>query len=98
MYCAESMITLDADNWWLGSCGLSGGSSGGPWVQPLIGDDGPIISVNSWGYNGEPGMAGPKLSPTTASSASCLFDAANDITLRPVSNADGQQGIHLDCL
>ena len=34
---------------------------------------GPVISVNSWGYRGSPGMAGPKLS---GSSASCLFTAA----------------------
>ncbi|MEK9719850.1 MAG: hypothetical protein VW257_02110 [Quisquiliibacterium sp.] len=37
--------------------------------------NGPIISVNSWGYTTSPGMAGPKLSGT---SASCLFDRAKD--------------------
>ena len=35
MYCAEDMQQLDQANWWLGSCGLSGGSSGGAWMQPF---------------------------------------------------------------
>jgi len=73
MYCAENMTTNGAANWWLGSCGLSGGSSGGPWVQPMAGGTGPLVSVNSWGYTRGPGMAGPKLS---GSSAQCLFTAA----------------------
>jgi hypothetical protein len=75
MYCAEDMATEGADNWWLGSCGLSGGSSGGPWVQPMdtATGSGPIMSVNSWGYSNQPGMAGPRLDD---SSASCVFDAA----------------------
>ncbi len=81
MYCAEDMTTQGADNWWLGSCGLSGGSSGGPWVQPMdeATGSGPIISVNSWGYRGgRSGMAGPILSGTTAE---CLFDAAKSSSL-----------------
>ena len=57
-------------NWWLASCGLSGGSSGGPWMQPFTNGDGSLISVNSWGYTNQPGMYGPKLSGT---SASCVF-------------------------
>ena len=68
MYCAEDMTTEGAVNWWLPSCGMSGGSSGGPWVQPMDSGagSGPIISVNSWGYTNSPGMAGPKLSGTSA--------------------------------
>ena len=73
MYCAEEMGTNGPDNLWLPSCGLSGGSSGGPWVQPMTSGSGPIISVNSWGYTTAPGMAGPILSGT---SAECVFDAA----------------------
>jgi hypothetical protein len=94
MYCAENMTTEGAYNWWLPSCGLSGGSSGGPWVQPMSGGQGPIISVNSWGYTTAPGMAGPFLDVT---SASCLFEAANATAFITVSSADGQQGIDLDC-
>lgn len=89
MYCAEDMTTEGADNWWLPSCGLSGGSSGGPWVQPMnkTAGSGDIISVNSWGYTGSPGMAGPKLAGT---SASCVW---GDAISNWVSNAaDGQAG------
>ena len=71
MYCAEDMTTTNGTiNWWLPSCGLTGGSSGGPWVQPMSGGSGPIISVNSWGYTNSPGMAGPKFYQT---STSCVF-------------------------
>ena len=35
MYCAEDMENMDAANWWLPSCDLSGGSSGGGWFQPF---------------------------------------------------------------
>lgn len=73
MYCAENLGTSGSANWWLGSCGLSGGASGGPWIQPMSNGTGPLVSVNSWGYTNLPGMAGPKLS---GSSASCVFDAA----------------------
>jgi hypothetical protein len=72
MYCAESMATEGSANWWLSQCGLSGGSSGGPWIQPMNTStgSGPVVSINSWGYSNQPGMAGPKLSGT---SAECLF-------------------------
>ena len=82
MYCAEDMTTEGPDNWWLASCELSGGSSGGPWVQPMDegSGSGPIISVNSWGYSrGKPGgMAGPFLNDNTAS---CLFTRAKTASL-----------------
>ncbi|MGH9275126.1 MAG: trypsin-like serine peptidase [Acidimicrobiales bacterium] len=83
MYCAEAMGTEGTANWWLGQCELSGGSSGGPWMQPVGGGDGPIISVNSWGYTNQPGMAGPKLS---GSSASCVFSAATTTSFASVTN------------
>lgn len=94
MYCAENMTTEGAYNWWLASCGLSGGSSGGPWIQPLVAGDGPIISVNSWGYTGSPGMAGPFLDVT---SAACLFDDAKNTDFGAVPSADGQQGVVSNC-
>ena len=79
MYCAEAMGTEGSTNWWLPHCELSGGSSGGPWIQPMDASagSGPIISVNSWGYTNQPGMAGPKLSGT---SAECLFGVATSTT------------------
>jgi Bacterial Ig-like domain len=88
MYCAEDMTQLDGANWWLGSCGLSGGSSGGSWIQPLTNGSGPLISVNSWGYTNQPGMAGPKLSGT---SASCIFTRAKSGTV--TATADGDKGV-----
>jgi len=74
-YCTDPLQNMNADNWWLPGCGLSGGSSGGPWVQPMnvSQGNGPVISVNSWGYTTQPGMAGPKLSGT---SATCVFSMA----------------------
>lgn len=92
MYCAEDMTTEGADNWWLASCGLSGGSSGGPWVQPLSNGTGPVISINSWGYTGSPGMAGPKLS----GSASCVHSTASSAAF-PAQPADGDAGYAADC-
>jgi hypothetical protein len=94
MYCAEDMTTEGADNWWVPSCGLSGGSSGGPWIQPMGNGVGPVISVNSWGYTTSPGMAGPKLSGT---SAHCVYDAAANSTAFPVSAADGDAGYAINC-
>ncbi len=90
MYCAEDMTTEGTANWWLGSCGLSGGSSGGPWVQPMntVTGIGPVISLNSWGYTGSPGMAGPKLD---SASASCVFGMAASGS-PPGSTADGEAG------
>ena len=95
MYCADVMQSLDADNWWLGNCGLSGGSSGGPWVQQmnLNTGDGPIMSVNSWGYTNQDGMAGPKLWNT---SAACVFSAAKSSSLGGTF-ADGEAGVKATC-
>jgi hypothetical protein len=78
MYCAESLATNGPDNYWLPTCGLSGGASGGPWLQPVASGDGPVMSVNSWGYTTAPGMAGPLLHGT---SASLLFEAAKSTDL-----------------
>jgi len=78
MHCQEPMATIDVVNYWLGSCDLSGGSSGGPWLQPVDGGNGPIMSVNSWGYTNQPGMAGPKLHDN---SAELLFEVARQSSL-----------------
>jgi hypothetical protein len=94
MYCADKLDFNSDVNWWLGNCGLTGGSSGGPWSQPFnVGTgNGPIISVNSWGYTGQPGMAGPKLS---GSSAACVFGIAKSTGLGTF--ADGQAGVKASC-
>lgn len=94
MYCAEDLGTEGSYNWWLASCGLSGGSSGGPWIQTMdeTSGTGSLISVNSWGYTTSPGMAGPILSGT---SAGCVFAAAQTST--PGSNSDGNAGLAAAC-
>jgi hypothetical protein len=97
MYCAEDMTTEGSVNWWLPSCDLSGGSSGGPWAQPMDESqgDGPVMSVNSWGYTNQPGMAGPKLS---GSSAQCVFGVATSTPLTGVvPTTDGDEGVATDC-
>ena len=97
MYCAEDMTITGSVNWWLPNCGLSGGASGGPWVQKmdLKTGNGPIVSVNSWGYTTSPGMAGPKLVDT---SAECVFLGAKSESLTPVSSLDGEAGYIETCL
>ena len=96
MYCAQDVTTQGAANWWLPSCALSGGASGGPWVQPMDTTTGygPIISVNSWGYTNSPGMAGPKLVGT---SASCVFQSAKTGVLQNPTPADGDAGLAVTC-
>lgn len=102
MYCAENMGTEGTANWWLPSCGLSGGSSGGPWLQGMGYTNngaptgtGVIMSVNSWGYTDRPGMAGPKLSGT---SALCMLDEAKQTPLSGVvPTTDGDAGVKSAC-
>lgn len=79
-YCGETLGTNGSANWWLGSCTLSGGSSGGPWMQ--TDGSGPIFSVNSWGYTRGSGMAGPKFNGT---SAQCVYQTANTSRSTPAS-------------
>ena len=95
MHSVEDMTVEGADNWWLPSSQLSGGSSGGPWIQPMdeATGTGPLMSVNSWGYTTADGMAGPKLNGTTAE---CLFEASKTAPLSLGANPDGQQGLVVD--
>jgi hypothetical protein len=74
-YCAENVNQNEGPaNWWLGSCAMSGGSSGGPWMEPIDTDGmGSIVSVNSWGYTNRDGMAGPLLQ---GNSAACVLSKA----------------------
>ena len=95
MYCAEDMTTEGSVNWWLSSCALTGGSSGGPWIQAMdtaLGS-GDIVSVISWSYSGMPGVAGPKLNE---SSAECLYNEARAIDFSAVQGGDGDAGVIVD--
>ncbi|MCW8995006.1 MAG: hypothetical protein OQK77_04240, partial [Psychromonas sp.] len=95
MYCAEALGTEGSNNWWLASCDLSGGSSGGPWIQPMdeASGTGAIISVNSWGYTTSPGMAGPILYNT---SAECVFNGAKEEIIAD-SYSNGEAGLTTVC-
>ena len=83
------MTDYDSANWLQAQCDLSGGSSGGPWIQPLTNGAGPLMSVNSWGYTGSPGMYGPKLNN---GEAQCTFDEARFTNFTAISTADGEEG------
>ena len=98
MYCAEGMSRQGAVNWWLPNCGLSGGASGGPWVQPMSEGTGagPIISVNSWGFTGSPGMAGPLLDQNN-SSALCVYLGAIPADMSSIPETDGDEGVVVTC-
>ena len=94
MYCAEDITTEGSYNdWWLASCALSGGSSGGPWTQSQDENlgTGPVMSLNSWGYTGQPGMAGPLLYGDN-SKAECLLARAK-IEDFPSDPGDGTAGV-----
>ena len=84
-HCAEELalkIGGDGDGGlFLGKCLLSGGASGGPWIQ---GDaqNHKLISINSWGYgcqsgaNCIPGMGAPRLDNVMGGHASDVFALA----------------------
>ncbi len=91
MYCAQARGYTGgsgasaSDNWWLSQCGLSGGASGGPWLdEDPVSGTGQILSVNSWGYQNTPGMAGPKLntssSTTRLRAPLCVYRVAKNLS------------------
>ena len=58
---------------------MTGGSAGGPWMVHTSDDGrGTLISVNSWGYTGTPGMGGPFLN---TGEAECLYERAKSRSL-----------------
>ena len=78
MYCAQQLGTQSAQNFnalWMSGCGLTGGSSGGPWIQGSA-ESHKVMSVNSWGFNGSPGMAGPRLDGANNGHAQNVFALA----------------------
>ena len=104
-YCSEALGSTHVLNNDLAlgalSCGLSGGSSGGPWVQPMDTDtgEGPIVSVTSFsitrGGIREPGMYGQ---PLSGNSAKCLFEEAESTNLTLKDGvAYGDAGVFVDC-
>jgi V8-like Glu-specific endopeptidase len=76
-YCAGNVFTDDLNdgNTWGMVCGMTGGSSGGPWLSGFneTTGSGTLRSLNSYGYSGIKNMYGPKFNDNTAD----VFGAAN---------------------
>lgn len=69
VYCAglAGFDPLMSDQTYKIACGMTGGSSGGPWFRGFstTSGTGTLTSVNSYGYSGDSSMHGPKFSSTT---------------------------------
>jgi hypothetical protein len=70
-------------------CGMTGGSSGGPWFSGFAnadgtstGDSGTVQSLNSYGYSGQSNMYGPKFNSNT----SATYNAALGATTNTIVN------------
>ena len=67
------------------ACGMTGGSSGGPWFSGFNaanGSGGTIQSLNSYGYSGQSNMYGPIFNSTTTAT----YNAANSVTTNTIVN------------
>ena len=65
------------------ACGMTGGSSGGPWFSGFnatTGNTGTIQSLNSYGYSGQSNMYGPIFNNTTTQT----YNAANGATTNTI--------------
>jgi hypothetical protein len=65
----------NSDETWSMACEMTGGSSGGPWLQGMEladGSGGTVTSLNSYGYSNEPFMYGPKFNDDTTA----VYEAA----------------------
>ena len=87
VYC-QGPTTRDANagtNNYKLACGMTGGSSGGPWFSGFnatTGDTGTIQSLNSYGYAGQSFMYGPIFNGNTTST----YNAANGATSNTIVN------------
>jgi hypothetical protein len=100
-YCAETMSTRvptqGVTTYWLDNCGLTGGSSGGPWVMEMDEESGAgtVFSVNSWSYSSRSGMGAPMIE---ASAGRCLMNAARDSDFSTINaEAEGEEGLFVNC-
>jgi V8-like Glu-specific endopeptidase len=77
--------SLNANTTYKLPCGMTGGSSGGPWFSGFnasTGDAGTIQSLNSYGYSGQSNMYGPKFNGDT----SATYNAATSATSNTIVN------------
>lgn len=86
VYCTGDIFN-DASNsnltWGMG-CGMTGGSSGGPWLKGFseTTGSGTLNSLNSYGYSGVKNMYGPKFD----SNAQAVYNAANGASSNTIVN------------
>lgn len=69
---------------WGMACGMTGGSSGGPWFDGLNetnGLGGTLSSLNSYGYNGVKNMYGPKFNSNTEATYNAADSATGNTTV-----------------
>ena len=79
-YCAGNIATdsLNDDLTWGMACGMTGGSSGGPWLSSFNETTGvgTLSSLNSYGYSGIKNMYGPQFNGDTQD----VYNAADGAT------------------
>jgi hypothetical protein len=86
VYCSGP-IFADSNNsnlTWGMACGMTGGSSGGPWLSSFSTGTGigTLSSLNSYGYSGVKNMYGPKFNANTQA----VYNAANSATGNTIVN------------
>lgn len=80
VYCSGAIFEdpYNEELTWGLPCGMTGGSSGGPWLSSFNASTGvgALSSLNSYGYSGVKAMHGPKFNSDTAA----VYSAANSAT------------------
>jgi V8-like Glu-specific endopeptidase len=77
--------SLNSNSTYKLACGMTGGSSGGPWFSGFntsTGDTGTVQSLNSYGYSGQSNMYGPMFNGDT----SATYNAAVGATANTIVN------------
>ena len=88
VYCAGNIFTdqFNDDDTWGMACGMTGGSSGGPWLSSFdeaAGNAGTLSSLNSYGYSGLKNMYGPKFNGDTQDVYNAADNGPSDDTIVP---------------
>jgi V8-like Glu-specific endopeptidase len=86
VYCTGPIFddSLNDNLTWGMACGMTGGSSGGPWLKGFNEStgSGTLNSLNSYGYSGIKNMYGPKFNSNTQA----VYNAANGATANTIVN------------
>lgn len=99
LVCFACLSSFVQDTWWLDQCGLTPGSSGGPWLTDFNPDhpetSGKIVAVNSYGFANRPGMGAAMVD---ASAARCLANAARNADYKALAALPaGEEGLLVNC-